>query len=101
MLSHLERLAKLAEEFGNGRGRLGARLEETGRQLGLDIALFDSNLKAPDIVVEGSVLSVRAEPHVKVDDHKSPDKCGRIYFAVDSDNYRFIVDHVGIHDYGY
>jgi hypothetical protein len=101
MLSHLERLAKLAAEFGTGRGRLGARLEDAGRLLGLDIALFDSSLNAPNIVVEGSVLSVRAEPHVKVDDHKSPDKCGRIYFAVDSDNYRFIVDHVGVHDYGY
>jgi len=32
-----------------------------------------------------------------VDDHKSPDECGRIYFAIVSEEKRFIVAHIGLH----
>lgn len=36
-------------------------------------------------------------PHVKVNDGVPSDQCGRIYFAVDNANERYIVDHVGLH----
>ncbi|MCX2927982.1 hypothetical protein [Streptomyces sp. NEAU-W12] len=36
-------------------------------------------------------------PHVKVRDAVSPNEVGRIYFALDSDGKRFIVNHVGLH----
>lgn len=35
------------------------------------------------------------EPHLKLDDHVKPNEVGRIYFALDSENQRFVVDHVG------
>ncbi|WP_030338776.1 hypothetical protein [Streptomyces sp. NRRL S-1022] len=36
-------------------------------------------------------------PHIKVRDAASPSEVGRIYFALDSDGKRFIVNHVGLH----
>ncbi|MFF9062389.1 hypothetical protein ACF09K_27405 [Streptomyces sp. NPDC014882] len=36
-------------------------------------------------------------PHIKVRDAVSPNEVGRIYFALDSDGKRFIVNHVGLH----
>jgi hypothetical protein len=35
--------------------------------------------------------------HIKVRDAVSPNEVGRIYFALDSDGKRFIVNHVGLH----
>ncbi|MFI2423611.1 hypothetical protein ACH5A7_05845 [Streptomyces sp. NPDC018955] len=35
-------------------------------------------------------------PHLKLGDHTSPNEVGRIYFAMDSEGERFIVDHVGL-----
>ena len=40
------------------------------------------------------------EPHLKLDDSTCPSEVGRIYFARDFDNLRFIVDHVGLKLYG-
>lgn len=39
-------------------------------------------------------------PHLKLGDHTSPNEVGRVYFAMDSDGQRFIVDHVGLKLYG-
>jgi hypothetical protein len=39
-------------------------------------------------------------PHLKLGDHTSPNEVGRVYFAMDSENERFIVDHVGLKLYG-
>ncbi|MFJ6559829.1 hypothetical protein ACIQMV_08105 [Streptomyces sp. NPDC091412] len=36
-------------------------------------------------------------PHIKVRDAVSPSEVGRIYFALDSEEKRFIVNHVGLH----
>ncbi|MFF8862974.1 hypothetical protein ACF08B_13115 [Streptomyces sp. NPDC015139] len=36
-------------------------------------------------------------PHIKVRDAVSPNEAGRIYFALDADGRRFIVNHVGLH----
>lgn len=40
------------------------------------------------------------EPHLKLGDHTSPNEVGRVYFAMDSEGERFIVDHVGLKLYG-
>lgn len=47
---------------------------------------------------EGSQYS--REPHLKLDDHTTPNEVGRVYFALDKDHSRFIVDHVGLKLYG-
>lgn len=39
-------------------------------------------------------------PHLKLGDHTSPNAVGRVYFAMDADGERFIVDHVGLKLYG-
>jgi hypothetical protein len=39
-------------------------------------------------------------PHLKLGDYRSPNEVGRVYFAMDSDSERFIVDHVGLKLYG-
>ncbi|MFJ6464951.1 hypothetical protein ACIQM0_28650 [Streptomyces sp. NPDC091387] len=36
-------------------------------------------------------------PQSKVRDAVSPNEVGRIYFALDSEEKRFIVNHVGLH----
>lgn len=40
------------------------------------------------------------QPHLKLDDFVSPNEVGRVYFAMDADGRRFIVDHVGLKLYG-
>jgi len=64
---------------------------------GLDIALHDGSLGGgtANFLFEGAQYS--RVPHVKVDDAKSLDECGRIYFAIVSGEARFIVDHIGLH----
>jgi hypothetical protein len=61
---------------------------------GIEISLFDKGRRY-EFEYDGATYS--AEPHVKVDDYVDPARCGRIYFALDSDNGRFIVDHIGLH----
>ena len=40
------------------------------------------------------------ESHLKLNDHVKPNEVGRVYFSIDSDGLRFIVDHVGLKLYG-
>lgn len=95
MWDHLENLARAAEAYHRLNGSVGDRLKEwTAENFHIEIAMFDSDID-PDFEFEGSTHS--REPHVKVDDYKKPDECGRIYFAVDSQANRFIVDHIGLH----
>lgn len=39
-------------------------------------------------------------PHLKLGDNTSPNEVGRVYFAMDSEGERFVVDHVGLKLYG-
>lgn len=102
MLSHVESLARVAMEYHQMRGDLGGRLSEYAMENeGIEVALTDSTINPPaveSITVNGQ--PVYAIPHVKVDDFKSSVECGRIYFALDREKFRFIVDHIGLHDYG-
>lgn len=96
MWDHLEALAKAAEAYREARGAPGNRLNEwIAESFQIEIAMFDNNLADKTFEFDGETFS--REPHVKVDDFKSPDKCGRIYFAVDPKGERFIVDHIGLH----
>ncbi|MEW2120248.1 hypothetical protein AB0945_34735 [Streptomyces sp. NPDC005474] len=102
MLTHIESLARVAMDYNQMRGDLGGRLSEYAMSKeGIEIALTDSTLNPPaihSVTVYGE--PVYAIPHVKVDDFKNSVDCGRIYFALDREKFRFIVDHVGLHDYG-
>lgn len=99
MISHLRALAGIAAAYRERSGQIGSNLTSYAmEEFGIEIALTDSSLTAPAISLDGRILYAR--PHVKVDDHKTPDRCGRIYFAIDQVGLRFVVDHVGLHDYG-
>ncbi|MER6060636.1 hypothetical protein ABT167_05390 [Streptomyces sp. NPDC001792] len=102
MLNHVESLARIAMDYHQMRGDLGGRLSEYAMDKeGIEIALTDSTINPP--VIESVTVygeSVQAIPHVKVDDFKASIECGRIYFALDRERFRFIVDHIGLHDYG-
>ena len=96
MWDHLRRLSEAGAEYHRRDAAVGNRLEDwLQAEYGLDISLFDGDLRDTGFEFEGSAYS--REPHVKVDDYVKPDECGRIYFAVDGADSRFIVDHIGLH----
>jgi hypothetical protein len=101
MRTQLDALARLAREWGSKQGSLGDRLEDWARtNVGIEIALRDEGLvrrRLHEFQFGGRTYS--REPHVKVDDAKAFTECGRIYFALDRDEWRIIVDHVGLHPY--
>jgi hypothetical protein len=91
-------LAVVARRYHQNQGVLGQRLAEFAlAEQEIEISLHDASLSAVKFSFEDCDYTAIA--HVKVDDAKSPDKCGRIYFAIDEQRHRFIVDHIG-HDYG-
>ena len=99
MLQHLEALESLAAAYSSKGGVLGGRLADVAiSDYGIEVARRDKSSTFPEFQFDGRVFV--AEDHVKVDDAKSLDKTGRIYFAIDKEGLRFIVDHVGVHDYG-
>jgi hypothetical protein len=96
MWDHLEALAQAAEAYGELEAPVGGRLKEwIAENFQIEIALFDNDLRPKEFEFEGVTYS--REPHVKVDDYKNPAECGRIYFAIDNEHARLIVDHVGLH----
>jgi len=98
MLWHIDALARAALAYREAEGRLGERFVDFAASFEIEVALFDDSLSVPTFSIDG--VDYTAKPHVKVDDHVTPERCGRIYFAIDSANKRLIVDHIGLHDYG-
>jgi len=94
---HLERLAEAAEAWAEQNCAVGMDLKTwIQHNYGIEIALFDGSLgDRASFIFDGEDYS--REPHVKVDDYKGPDECGRIYFAYVAEEQRFIVDHIGLH----
>jgi hypothetical protein len=101
MVDQLEKLSRLAVKWAERKGRLECGFEDWARaEEGLEIAWRDKKLvrlKLDSFQHENRTFS--REPHVQPDDAKAFTECGRIYFAVDNDPYRFIVDHIGLHLY--
>jgi hypothetical protein len=99
MYRHLEPLANAAEAYREAEGQINQRFEDWVRlNFGIEVALHDETLvrDGQDLFdFEGTEYS--REPHVKVDDFVGPDRCGRIYFALDPEQNRIIVNHVGLH----
>jgi hypothetical protein len=97
MWDFTERLSQAARAWRDLGGDVGNRLEDwIVANYQIEIAMHDGTLGSwTEFSFEGRSCS--REPHVKVDDYKSPNECGRIYFAVDSEGLRFIVDYIGLH----
>lgn len=98
----LVRLAEAAEGWRECEGVLGmAKAEWMRTTYELTVAYKDDGLvNAGKDTFEFEGAQWSRIPHVKVDDHVSPNEVGRIYFAEDLDGMRFIVDHVGLKLYG-
>jgi hypothetical protein len=99
MFRHLEPLAAAAEAYRAARAQVNQRFEDWIRlEHHLDVSLHDETLVRDGVDrFDFDGESHSREPHVKVDDYVDPASCGRIYFALDPDNRRLIVDHVGLH----
>lgn len=99
MYAHLEALAEAAEDFRAADASLNGRFEDwIAREYGLKVAMHDEGLArdgGDSFIHEG--INYSRQPHVKVDDGVPGSQCGRIYFALDSERRRLVVDHVGLH----
>lgn len=90
-LRALERTGRAFNEMG---ADLGVRFAEFAQeQAGITVALSDQTYPNHWFELDGEQYSRR--PHVKVDDAKSPNAVGRVYFAIDADGKRVIVDWFG------
>ncbi|HET7590790.1 MAG TPA: hypothetical protein VFK14_11485 [Solirubrobacterales bacterium] len=90
-LRSLERVGRTFNEMG---AELGMRFDQfAAEQEGLTIALKDSSYEDCWFEFEGAWHE--RVPHVKIDDAKSPNEVGRIYFALDTEEKRIIVDWFG------
>jgi hypothetical protein len=97
MWRHLEKLYEAARLWHEQGATIGNRLEDWIREtVGIEVALHDQSLGTwVDFTHDDREYS--REPHVKVDDFKNPGECGRIYFALDPEGCRFVVDYIGLH----
>jgi len=90
-LRSLERVGRAFNEMG---ADLGVRFDQFASQReGVTVALKDTSYENCWFEYEGEWYE--RLPHVKIDDAKSPNEVGRIYFALDSDGKRIIVDWFG------
>lgn len=102
MRDHLVGLARAACEWRTNRGAIGGRIKEWfHHEYAMTMSMNDEELEkrgADQFQFNGEKYS--RVPHLKLDDHTSPNQVGRVYFALDSIRQRFIVDHVGLKLYG-
>ncbi len=95
-------LAQTAMEYRRLRAQLGLTPDDWFKQeWDLNLASTDQYMaknKMDDFEFEGHTYC--RQPHLKLGDHTAPNEVGRVYFAMDSDAERFIVDHVGLKLYG-
>ncbi|MEV0157693.1 hypothetical protein AB0H57_28780 [Micromonospora sp. NPDC050686] len=99
MAECLTKLARVAVALYDGSDRNYPHLDTWIRdEFDLKVALQDDKIEKASKIryfdYEGATHD--RTPHVKVRDHAPPSQVGRIHFALDSENRRLIVDHVGL-----
>lgn len=102
MRDALVKLAQAATEWRRAECNTGMRMKEWLKtRFELNYSQDDrplEQMKAHKFAHDGK--SYTREQHLKLDDHVKPNEVGRVYFATDSEERRFIVDHVGLKLYG-
>jgi hypothetical protein len=94
MWKALRGLEEVGRAFNESGAKLGQRFESFAFETaGIEVALQDNSY--PDCWFEFDGDWHERIPHVKVDDAKSPNEVGRIYFAIDAEHKRVIVDWFG------
>lgn len=98
MREALVALTRAAVEWRAQGGSLGMSLTSwLGDNEGLTYAPDDEamrRLKIHEFQHDG--INLNRLSHIKLDDHVSPDRVGRIYFGIDQSGKRWVVDHVGL-----
>jgi len=90
-LKALEKVGRVYNEMG---ANVGKRFEDFALEIaGIEVALQDSTY--PDCWFEYDGEWFERVPHVKIDDAKAPNEVGRIYFGLDPEGRRVIVDWFG------
>lgn len=103
MLEKLLALANAAVDlYGEDPGKIGRIDEWFKTRHGLNVSIADDTIQKTkslrDFHLDGQVYD--QTPHVKVRDAVKPNRVGRIHFAMDSDNRRFVINHVALKLYG-
>lgn len=94
MWQGLRALEKVGRAYNERGARLNMRFEEFAQKHGgIEVALQDGTYGDCWFEYEGQ--QYERLPHVKIDDAKASNEVGRIYFALDSDGKRVIVDWFG------
>lgn len=91
-------LARAAVEWRQSECQTGGMVIDDWFKIRWDLNMAGTDkglrhVKGQRFTFEGADLS--REPHLKLDDHVKPNEVGRVYFATDTANKRFVVDHVG------
>jgi len=95
MWKALRALERVGRSYNEQGASVGMRFEEfASREGGLDVALQDSSYRE-ECFFEFDGHECSRLPHVKIDDAKPPHEVGRIYFALDPEHKRLIVDWFG------
>jgi len=98
MRDGLVKLARVAHDLIGGHAEVRGHFDSWVRQnYDLKISMQDDEMPKKFRTFTWEDTSYDRTPHVKVNDWVDPHECGRIYFAVDNANDRYIVDHVGLH----
>lgn len=95
-------LGRAAQEWHARSGEFGMLPDDWLKiTWGVNSAFSDQGLakkKLHKFTYDGRELD--RTPHLKLDDNTTPDRVGRVYFALDQEGWRFVVDHVGLKLYG-
>ncbi len=89
--------------YGDSKGSIDGHIDEWFKnQHGLNVATSDYTIKKTPALRYFDYDGKRRDqmPHVKVRDAVRPNAVGRIYFALDSEEGRFIVNHVALKLHG-
>lgn len=88
----LHSLCLIAFEYRQGKGKLKPLDEFAKHNFDTELILFDS-LDSPTFEFQGKTLDQR--PHIKADAGNTVGRLGRIHFAIDLENLRLVVNHMG------
>lgn len=102
MQAALVALARAATSYREAGGRTNVRFTDWMHDnFGVRMSSHDDALQETGLdTFEYENVTYSRIPHIKLDDNTTPDRVGRVYFAIDNANLRFIVDHVGLKLYG-
>jgi hypothetical protein len=103
MLDKLKSLANAAVDlYSEDPGTIGRIDDWFKTRHGLNVSTADDTIQKTKALryfeLEG--ITYDQTPHVKVRDAVKPNQVGRIHFAMDSDNKRFVINHVALKLYG-